>query len=230
MEFKEIELLSGQLDNQIRFYNDILEFDTTIISDDKFFIQTQKTKLTFNKTEENHFYHFAFLICENHFEDVLRFVKQKNIELLPDLETGNEIVYWGNAEGKSIYFYDEDKNIVEFIIRPNLGYRGINHWVPEQTIKINEIGTPVENTIKTATYLIDEYKFKIPQKYIQGFDDKFCWFGDFEGTLLIVSTEREWHHTNKKAIPSPLKLVIKEKGETIALEFDGEFKTGANKE
>jgi len=104
MEFKEIELLSGQLDNQIRFYNDILEFDTTIISDDKFFIQTQKTKLTFNKTEENHFYHFAFLICENHFEDVLRFVKQKNIELLPDLETGNEIVHWQNTEGKSNLF------------------------------------------------------------------------------------------------------------------------------
>ncbi|MCH9030542.1 MAG: hypothetical protein IH819_13280, partial [Bacteroidetes bacterium] len=177
MEFKEIELLSRRINDQIRFYKDILEFDTTIISDNKFFIETQKTKLVFNKTEEKHFYHFAFLICENHFEDVLRFVKQKNIELLPDLETGDEIVYWHNTEGKSIYCYDEDENIVEFIIRPSLGYRSINHWVPRETIKINEIGVPVENTIKTVHYLIDEYKFEIPEKHIRGFQDKFCWFG-----------------------------------------------------
>lgn len=223
MEFLEIELLSKNIKRQKAFYDD-LGFEITE-NQEGFSIQAGKTKLIFKEeTEEENFYHFAFLIYENHFADTLNFIKQKGINILPDRETGDEITYWAKGTGKSFYFLDEDKNIVEFVIRPTLNYHSDEKWSIDKILKINEIGTPVNVAIDTSHSLIRDYQLNIPQRYIDRFSDDFCWFGDFEGTILIVKEGRAWYPTQIKAKVCDLRLKILDQQKVIDIQFNkGKF-------
>ncbi len=226
MEFLEIALLSKNIEKQKAFYSDL---GFRIFDNQKgFSIQAGKTKLLFEvQTKAENFYHFAFLIYENYFADTLNFIKQKGIKILPDKETGTEITYWSQGIGQSFYFFDEDKNIVEFVVRPTLNYRSDEEWSMDKILKINEIGTPVHTPMKTSHALINTYQFDIPQRYIDGFDNAFCWFGDFEGTILIVKEGRAWYPTQIKSKSCDVRLKISEQQKIIDLQFrNGRFERG----
>jgi len=225
MEFRTIEILSFKQTEQIEFYRDLIGFDIKP-EYSGFSIKCGITELIFRKTDgRDNFYHFACLICEEHFTDCLQFIKQKGIEILPDKETGDEITLWGNNTGRSFYFFDPDNNIVEFVTRPSLPYTSNTDWSLNEIIKINEIGTPVENVIETATELLKATQIVIPDFVEKRFHDQFCWFGDYEGAILIVKITREWYPTNIRARTSDLRLKIKQEDELIDLEFiNGEFK------
>lgn len=223
MEFLAIELLSKNIEKQKAFYKD-LGFEITE-NQEGFSIQAGKTELSFKEeTTEENFYHFAFLICENHFADTLNFIKQKGINILPDKETGDEITYWSRGTGKSFYFLDVDNNILEFVVRPTLNYHSNEKWSIDKILKINEIGTPVNVPLNTSHSLLNEYQLNIPQRYIDSFSEKFCWFGDFEGTILIVKDGRAWYPTQIKAKVCDLRLKILDQQKVIDIQFNkGKF-------
>lgn len=230
MDFKTIELLSFDQAKQEEFYQDLIGFDIQSV-DDGFSMPCGMTKLIFRKTDErDNFYHFAFLICEAHFKDCMQFIKQKGIKLLPNEKSGDEISYWRDNTGRSFYFFDKDNNIVEIITRPSLGYTSSNPWSPNEIIKINEIGTPVEHTLDTCDELLKNYPFIWPEFYKKSFSDEFCWFGDYEGVMLIVKRGRIWYNTNLQGKTCDLRLEIQEKDELIGLDFiDGKFKPSHKK-
>jgi len=223
MEFLEITLFSKSIEKQRTFYHH-LGFEITA-NDKGFSVQAGKTQLTFEaRLEEENFYHFAFLICESHFSDTLNFIKQKGINILPDRETGEKITYWASGIGKSFYFLDENGNILEFVVRPTLNYRSDEKWSIDKILKINEIGTPVNKPADTSHSLIDKYRLNIPQRYIDRFNDDFCWFGDFEGTILIVKESRAWYPTKIKAKTCDLRIKISDQQKIIDLKFNkGKF-------
>lgn len=224
MDIKSLQLLSRNIDQQKEFYSDLLGFS---LKYDKngFSIQAGATKVSFElDLDGDNFYHFAFLVADNHFEDCLAYVKNKGISILPDKFTLEEITYWDNNSGRSFYFFDADQNIVEFITRPSLNYISDQPWSINEIIKINEIGTPVNAPLETSTCLLNNFPFSIPQHNIDRFNDTFCWYGSFEGTLLIVKKGREWYPTAKSAISSNLKIQIKENDKIIHLKFqNGKF-------
>ncbi|MEZ5008445.1 MAG: hypothetical protein R2753_09895 [Chitinophagales bacterium] len=224
MEITSIQLLSSNIEQQKKFYSESLGFSLKETKNG-FSIQAGATKLSFElDLNGNNFYHFAFLVADNHFEDCLTYVKNKGISILPDKFTSEEITYWDNNSGRSFYFYDADKNIVEFITRPSLNYLSDQPWSINEIIKINEIGTPVNAPLETSTYLLNNFPFSIPQHNIDRFNDTFCWYGSFEGTLLVVKKGREWYPTAHEAISSNLKLQIQEKTDLIHLNFqNGKF-------
>jgi len=112
MNLEKITLYSHNFEKQLSFYKDVLQFSVSNITKDSFDIHTKKTILTYKKSDNpNNFYHFAFLIYDDHFKDALDYVKNKNIPLILDKYTNEEIIAW-QVGGESFYFYDEDQNIV----------------------------------------------------------------------------------------------------------------------
>lgn len=224
MEFKKISLHSQKLQAQLNFYGTVLGFDTQV-KENSFSLQAGTTELEFleSKDEENH-YHFAFLVCEEHFDACRAFVKELGIPLLPNSETGDEITYWENNTGRSIYFLDEDGNIGEFISRPTLGYTSNAEWSIQEVLKVNEIGTPVSDTLGTSQELLEKVGLQVPEHFQQTFHERFCWTGDFNSTLLVVKEGRHWFPTETPAISSDLELEIQEGERSISLSFkEGAF-------
>lgn len=151
MEIKKLTLFSNNLIEQEQFYGNKLGFPTYRINDNRVVINTQENQLIFESSKNNFCYHFAFLIPTGSLESAMGFLKKRNIQLLPF--KGSEIIHFNS--GRSIYFYDMDGNITEFIERPTLQYPSVNDFSIEQVIKVNEIGLPVKNTLKMANYIVD---------------------------------------------------------------------------
>ena len=141
------------------------------------------------------------------------FLKKRNIQLLPF--KGSEIIHFNS--GRSIYFYDIDGNIAEFIERPTLPYAKGKDFSIERVIKVNEIGLPVKNTLKMANYIVDELGINPINK--NEFSDAFCWAGDFNGVIIVVKEGRNWLPTNIPGTMNDFNIVYSEKGEEKNIGF-----------
>ena len=72
----------------------------------------------------------------------MNWLKQR-VEILRD---GNyEIQNFDSWNARAIYFYDEDKNIVEFIARKNLKNENQGEFDSDSLLEISEIGVSVND-------------------------------------------------------------------------------------
>ena len=79
MLIKEIQLQTNHLSAIHHFYKDVLELNTVYRGKNGIVISAGKSELIFEETDAgtNPFYHFAFNIPSNKFEEAFEFVKQK---------------------------------------------------------------------------------------------------------------------------------------------------------
>src|SRR5699024_3763472 len=87
-------------------------------------------------------YHVAFHIAANKEKQALLWLKQR-VEILPLGDS--EIVDFSSWNAKSIYFYDADHNIIEFIARRHLHQRETTGFSENDIIGIAEIGLVVHD-------------------------------------------------------------------------------------
>ena len=129
MEIKKLTLYSSNIDAQEQFYGTTLGFPIERLSDKKLKVQTKENTLIFESSEKEFCYHFAFLINTGTLESAMKFLKNKSIQLLP--YQGGEIIHFNS--GRSIYFFDMDGNIAEFIERPTLPYEKTHEFSIKNT-------------------------------------------------------------------------------------------------
>ena len=242
MILKEIALTCINFEKQVDFYQNTLGFKLNINENNSFELQTQQSKLVFIKDDiQKQNYHYAFLVCEKHFREALNYIKERNIPILPitsetnDRVNKEEVKVWNS--GQSFYFYDADENILEFIFRPTLEHSSDKPFSLEEIISINEIGIPVKDPMQLAYTLMNDHSIVVPQNFINGFHETFCWFGGFDGTLLLVQHKRHWYPTALPAKLAKLEVVIEqdkqlylirfEEGKMITLMIDGQIKIPA---
>ena len=206
MEIKKLTLFSKNINEQEHFYGKILGFPVERISETKLMVNTKENVLLFKKTDNNFCYHFAFLINTGSLESSMNFLKERSINLLPYQES--EIIYFNS--GRSIYFFDHDGNIAEFIERPTLPYETANDFSIENVIKVNEIGLPVKDTIKMAKYISKDLGISPVNK--NDFSETFCWVGDFNGVIIVVKEGRNWLPTNIPGTSNDFDIIFSEKG------------------
>ena len=117
MKIKEVILFTNNIQNQKRFYKSVLGFEQLLDSSDKISFKAGESVLSFKFSEKAKPYHMAFNIPSNAINDALIWL-QKRIEVL-DCE-GEKIADFSSWKAKAIYFYDADKNIMEFIARERI--------------------------------------------------------------------------------------------------------------
>ena len=119
MNILEIQLLSTDIIQTKKFYHDILGIKILHTDDSSIKFSAGLSTLVFRKTyKENPFYHFAFNIPANKFEEAHTWASQR-VQLLP-ITPGNTIADFKSWNAKAFYFYDNNQNIVEFIARFDL--------------------------------------------------------------------------------------------------------------
>lgn len=211
MIIKELTLFTSNLKGQIEFYSKVLGFEIKFRNNTTCTFRAGKSSLTFVKSKESKPYHFAFNIPSNSENDALYWLKER-VEVL--LFEGKELVDFKLWNAKALYFYDADKNIVEFIARKNLNVNSNSDFSSKSILNISEIGL-VSAYIEEAFKSLNSFK---PIKIYSGDFKRFCALGNEEGLFIIANPRlKKWFPTNDEIETSDFK---------INGDFNFEFKNG----
>ncbi len=200
MLIHSLTLDSRDLAAQKDFYTERLGFKLISETQDSVRIKIGKTELTFQKSDSDQLYHFAFMIPTTSLEECIEFVEGLGVELLPF--KGEKVIHFDR--GRAIYFHDSDGNIAEFIERPNAIREKGGPFQISEVVRLNEIGLPSKDALRRADQLIQDYGIVPIAK--QRFDDEFCWVGDFEGVILVPKLGRPWLPTGQPAVTNSFKI------------------------
>ncbi len=199
MLIHSLALASRSPEEQHSFYSGTLGFKASEERRDHNTINAGATKLKFQKSVSAQYYHFAFLIPEGRIEACMDYVEKRGIRLLP--LDGSKIIEFD--PGRSIYFFDPDGNIAEFIERPVIK-GGQGAFSIDEVVRVNEISYPVEEPLR----INKEFRSKFGIEPGQGafFREDFCWCGDYEGVFLLTRPGRNWLPTQKPAVPNSFEI------------------------
>jgi catechol 2,3-dioxygenase-like lactoylglutathione lyase family enzyme len=196
MLLKEIQLQTNHLSALYHFYKDVLELNTVYSNKKSISIAAGKSFLIFEETTAgiNPFYHFAFNIPSNKFEEAFEWIKQK-VELLWLDDYKSYIADFVNWHAKSFYFLDPAGNILELIARFDLNDIVDETFSSVHVRNVSEIGLvfPVKSFDSDVNKLLEQYQLSHFDK--QPPMPHFRAVGDDEGLFVIVPEDSIWFST-----------------------------------
>ena len=211
MEIQKLVLYSNDINEQLHLYHHVLGMKLVFATDEEIGLQAGSTQFIFRQRENEFLYHYCFLIPNKKIEEAMVFLKDKGIELLT--YKGEQIVHF--TSGRSVYFYDADGHIAEFIERPSLGYESGEPFSFDSVLKVNEIGMPVENPLEVKDKLIEKYNIDLSKPEVLRAD--FCWVGDYNGVLLVPKIGRDWVPTEHPATMNDFEIEFASRNEIYHL-------------
>ncbi|MCH2230616.1 MAG: VOC family protein [Crocinitomicaceae bacterium] len=218
MNIQELTLYSNNLANQKRFYSQTLGFQIIVDTDAKLSFQIGVSVLTFEYTaKRKEQYHFAFNIPSNQEEDALLWLKDR-LDVLKDGDS--EIQYFDFWDANAIYFYDNDRNIVEFIARKTLKKESSTEFSSDCVFNISEIGMPTANMSDIRDKLINQ--LSLPQ--YSGDVSRFCSIGNEEGLFICLNKEIKdfWYPTNEKTYSVDFEIRFSHNGNYLKGLFEND--------
>ncbi len=201
MKIKQLILYTTQLPEQTKFYKDTLGFTCLEETFDYSSFQIGSTVLYFYHREVATPYHFAINIPSNQEKEALAWLKQR-VEVLRN-EENEELVDFKDWNAKAMYFYDMDKNIVEFIARKNSPSNTHTPFRSKSLLCISEIGVPVQKIEKAYNDLNQMKRLPI----YSGDLERFCAAGDENGLFIIINMDKKkWYPTDDVAHSSYFRM------------------------
>lgn len=217
MEIKELKTFSSKVEKQTAFYNQLLGLEVIESKNDSTSLRIGKSILKIEYKVNATPYHFAINIPSNKILEALGWLKGK-AEILRD--GTNEIHNFDNWKAKSLYFYDEDRNIVELIARQNLNILSNCNFNSTLFIELSEIGLATTNIKKEVRYLQSDVGLTI----YDGGSERFCAVGSENGLFICVDkNKKKWFPTNDKAFSSSFEITLIEKEKMHRIEYKNEF-------
>jgi len=200
MKIKTLKIFTSQLQSQINFYNKNLQLplikETSTSAQFKIGDSILILEYKANATP----YHFAINIPPHKESEALEWLNRR-AAILED--NGKKIIDFKSWNAHSIYFYDNDKNIVELISRNNINDERKEKFRENQFLNISEIGLAVSDIEKTVFEINNIKKMKI----FDGDYDKFCALGDENGLLILVDkNKKDWFPEDGRAVSSDFEL------------------------
>lgn len=217
MNIKRLTLFSDNIKAQRHFYEDSLGLSTEETFEG-FVVKVGNSKLNFIYSKNPYQYHYCFLIPCNQLKAATSWLK-KRLDLIP-IETGKYNVFFDSWNAESVYFYDGNGNIVEFIARFDLKNEIQVPFKSEHILCLNEIGMVSGDNISLFKKLNESFGVK---KW-RGSLDRFCAVGNQEGLLLLLNNKvkKTWFPTEAFPQRSPFIIEFK-KGKVIySFAFNGE--------
>jgi len=213
MKLKKIKLKTPDPEQQWAFYTQVLGFEGEHLAE-AIQLRIGESILAFSSVEdESHpYYHFAFNIPYNQFQEALDWLKSR-VEVLQN-EEGSEIVDFVNWNAYAIYFFDPAGNIVEFIAREDVPVRSQDDFSAASVISISEIGIAVADVAGAYEQLKNASGVPV---YKAG-SATFCPAGNPEGLFIIVDeSDKIWYPTEKPALSFPLEAEFEQGGECYTM-------------
>lgn len=202
--------------DQKAFYTQVLGLPLKAESSKGFKIQVGATELHLRHSEAFRPYHFAFNISSFQEKEALAWL-QERVSILPF--EGADLVDFRGWNAWSLYFYDADNNIVEFIARRNLGLASELPFGSHAIHEVSEIGLPVSD-VSSAFKQINQ-KLGVPK--FDGNFERFCAIGGEHALFICINKDhKNWIPTNDAAFPAAFRAEIELRENTFELDFRNE--------
>ena len=216
MKIHKLQIYSDNIKEQLRFYRDKLNCKITDYTEDSFEVKTGCSTLRFQHKENATAYHIAFHIPDFQHKEALEWVKER----IPVLKGyGQEIVDFPAWSAKSLYFYDEDKNIIEFISRESFSKPKSALFSENSILGISEVGLVTENIREKFDFL----KLNCQLEKYDGDFEHFCAIGDDEGLLITINNKlKDWFPTDDKAYKSEFEIEFTHAGKKHSFIFEND--------
>ena len=163
-------------------------------------ITAGETKLIFEEASQNDnpFYHFAFNIPSNKFEEAHEWVKPR-VDLLWLKDYNGYVADFVNWHAKSFYFKDPAHEILEMISRFDLNDNPGEVFSSAQIRNVSELGIvfPVKSFDEDVKAMMKEYSLDYFDK--QPPLEHFRAIGNHEGLFIVVPENRVWFSTEDKS-------------------------------
>lgn len=203
LNFNQVTIYSHRINEMKRFYLDMLAFHCLDEGEDYFKLKIGSSILHVIQSEENEqpFYHFAFNIPSNLFQQAKAWVQTfTNI----NEEDGKDEIYFPAWKAHSFYFQDPCNNVVELISREDAKASTQNQFTAKECLNISEINLTTNNVVHVGKQLIE---IGIP------FDGKLTEDGlNFMGSktdgayILLGPEKRRWIFSNQFAKIYPVSI------------------------
>ena len=181
MIIKELTLFTNTITKQKQFYKSVLELEQLV--DTPYNIKFKPS-------------HLAFNIPSNAIYDALYWLKMRT---KPIENKGDFVTDFTNWNAKSVYFYDANNNILEFIAREDLNFESDFAFTSNTILSISEIGIAT-NDIQKLYQVIKSIK---PITIFDGNFNNFCALGNHNGLFILVEKRKNYPYpTNDKAVTS----------------------------
>ena len=140
--------------------------------------------------------------------------------IIPVLKYNDDkIIDFSNWQAKSVYFYDQDENIMELISRREFHKPESAIFNSSNIFGLAEIGL-VTKEIKQK---FEKLKLECGLDHFDGDFEKFCAIGEPSGLLITINNDKkDWFPTNDKAYSSDFELIFEHASKTFKLNFSND--------
>lgn len=198
MKIKHLTVYTQNLQSQLDFYAEILGLAVLEQNENHFTLQMGYSELEFHHHKNTTPYHLAFHIGANQQEEALKWLEGK---LFPNRILTHEdkaIVDFPAWNAKSVYFYDADHNIIEFISREHLFRQ--QDFAEQKICGIAEIGLATNDVEENYRFLNRYFNL---ETYFGKPQEPFCALGDENGLFITVDKNtKTWLPTQDPALPA----------------------------
>jgi len=217
MKIEKLEIATADLEKQLHFYKNLLGLEIRDQEENSFEIVLGSSVLKFREDKNFTPYHIAFHIPDKQEVKALAWLKTR-VSILKN--NRDEIVDFSAWDAKSIYFYDEDKNIMEFIARGNLNKPASVDFSEKSLLGIAEIGLATADIEEKFNFLHQECELEV----FDGNFEKFCAIGDHQGLLITIDKNlKDWFPTGDQAFSSDFRIDFSHKEKNYRLEFINDY-------
>ncbi len=221
MELREITIYTNDIAETKAFYLDTMSFQLNQETEDSLTFKIGNSLLTFiHTTDKLEIYHYAFNIQPNHLNQAIAWSESRFKLILSP--SNNIITTFEQWKSESIYFYDNNGNLLEFIAREESPILTDNNFSSDAVINISEFGVVSEKAIEKAEELIAIHNFQFFDKAVAS--NQFLALGNDEGLLIFVEPNRNWYPTSTKAKKSNAKITIAINNDLIELQSTDLYK------
>lgn len=202
MKIEFLKLYTPNLQAQKDFYSGVLQLPVKKQTENSFQLKVGFSHLEFEQKASATPYHIAFHIPALQEEKALEWL-EKRTEILKDGE--EKIIDFPGWKAKSLYFYDADENIVEFISRRHMFAAASEEFSEKSILGLSEIGLATDDVQEKFNFLNTNFGL---QKFTGDYE-RFCATGDDEGLFIVINKNlKDWIPTGDKAHASAFEIKI----------------------
>lgn len=216
MKILKLKIYTRNIESQLKFYRDDLGFTIKNYSEDSFEIQPGYSILKFEYRQDATPYHVAFHIPDRQEEEAVKWLDDKR-----DIQEFNDkkIIDFSNWQARSVYFYDEDNNIMEFISRRDFSRPESAIFNAESIVGLAEIGLATENVQQK----FEQMKLDCQLLKFDGDLEKFCAIGEDYGLIITVDkNKKNWFPTEDQAYASDFEMEFEHKDQKYNMIFSND--------
>lgn len=207
VEIRRVTLKTNAIQALKGFYKEVLDMDILNEDDQSFEVAVGNSILEFISTnvKGNPYYHFAFNIPSNKFNEAKSWVESR-VQL--NTEDGEDEADFSDLPAHSLYFYDPAGNIVEFIARHSISKDSDDPFSSQSLLKISEISVTVQDAQSAGERLSRIGIRERDQEPIDGSALNFMGRREDGNSLLLIEPGRRWIFSDKRAEVYPLEILL----------------------